>query len=51
MQYEILVDSNYSVLQAAVKRYLDNGWELQGGVSCSISENEDFFAQAVIKKS
>jgi len=57
MKYVVFSDESSLSLAERVNRVLneEEGWELQGGVSCSLSESDDFrytlFAQALIKKS
>ena len=54
MEYTILTSRNKIELSIKVIQFLVDGWELQGGVSCSLSETNDFkyliYAQAVIRK-
>ena len=51
MQYKILVNSDRRTLEDVIESYLKEGWELQGGVSMAVmNNNNDGYAQAVIKK-
>jgi Domain of unknown function (DUF1737) len=61
MNYKILLEETAADLEAAVNEYLQEGWELQGGVSMVVYEKKsggDYsplikafrFAQAVVKK-
>lgn len=55
IQYKILAYKNdYVRLQDEVSKYLNDGWQLSGGVSTSMTvsqyESITIFAQAIIKK-
>lgn len=54
MKYIILANKSSIALTEAVMALLETGWNLQGGVSCSISESDEYcyelFAQALIKE-
>jgi hypothetical protein len=41
MQYKVVREFESEDLEAKVQDYLNKGWQLQGGVSCSISETEE----------
>lgn len=53
MNYKILASRLKGDLEEEVVDYLNDGWVLQGGVSCSMSESDDYryiiFCQAIIK--
>ncbi len=50
MVYKILKRPNIDQLIIEVNEYLNNGWDLQGGVSFSIDEKHDEkYIQAIIK--
>lgn len=53
MEYLILLNDDYKELYKAVQEHLDDGWKLQGGVSCGISESDEYryliFVQAVVR--
>jgi hypothetical protein len=53
MEYKIITSNQWEELQKAVQERLDNGWNLQGGVAASLSENDEYcyplFAQAVVR--
>jgi hypothetical protein len=52
MKYQILFDDDNNQLAKRVEAWLDAGWELQGGVSVTLSESDDYryimFAQAIV---
>ena len=55
MEYKVVVCSSFWKLEEAVNKFLKEGWELQGGVSCTFvpidSETHEFrYCQAMIKK-
>lgn len=54
MKYIILESESSIALARAVVKKLEDGWELQGGVSCSVSESDEYrypiFAQAMMKE-
>lgn len=50
MKYFIVTAYAADMLEDAVNEYINNGWVPQGGVSCSLSENQDAYAQAMVKK-
>lgn len=51
VEYKI-VGGGWEKVEKEVKELLEQGWELQGGISVSTHpEYEDQFAQAMIKKS
>ncbi|MDT8383025.1 MAG: DUF1737 domain-containing protein [Gammaproteobacteria bacterium] len=53
MEYFIVTADDAELLEYAVNERIKNGWVPQGGVSCSLSENqhvETLYAQAVVKK-
>lgn len=51
--YVILSSHDSSLLQNDVIKMTANGWILHGGVSCALSESDDYryllFAQAMVK--
>lgn len=51
--YIVLQEEDNMSLGETVMRYIRKGWTLQGGVSLSVSESDDFcytyFSQAMIK--
>lgn len=51
MEYKILTSEiHYSGLMKEVNEHIKNGWNLQGGVSVTVTQgNCKFFAQAVYK--
>ena len=55
MEYKVIVCSSFWKLEEAVNKFLKEGWELQGGASCTFvptdSERHEFrYCQAIIKK-
>lgn len=55
MDYTVIFDTDLHNLTKRVLGLLSVGWELQGSISISISESDEYkytyFAQALIKKS
>ena len=53
MKYKILEYDDSEYLQKAVNISLKDGWKLQGGVSVTVSESDDYryviYAQAIVK--
>lgn len=51
--YQVVTDDDEEKLVQKVNALLDDGWELQGGISCALSEGDDFrytiFAQAMTR--
>jgi len=47
MEYKILTANSYQVLEVIVNRYIRNGWQLAGGVSCSVNANALWYLQAM----
>ena len=41
MKYKVIKSHSCEMLEKEVNESLDEGWALQGGVSCSVSESED----------
>jgi len=54
MNYYVVNEYLIENLINEVNKLLDQGWELQGGISCSLSESDDYhyteYCQALIKK-
>lgn len=54
IDYKIVASHDKEHLAQKVNELLDDGWELHGGVSCSLSESNEFkyvmFAQAVTRR-
>ena len=49
MQYEILADPSWRILQELVDIKLKGGWKLQGGIAMAMNEHGVFiYAQAII---
>lgn len=52
MQYEILREESWKDLQEVVNIKLKGGWKLQGGVSVTLSESDEYryaiYAQAIV---
>jgi hypothetical protein len=55
MEYAIVGSADAHEVAENVQKLIEKGWEPLGGVSCGLSENEDYryvmFAQAMIKRS
>ncbi len=53
MKYHVVTTTNADDLTIMVQAKLDEGWDLHGGVSVSVSESDDcrtvIFAQAMIQ--
>lgn len=53
IEYTVVSEHDEDELTKTVNELLDDGWELQGGVSCSLSETDDMrytvFAQAMTR--
>ena len=54
MEYKIVNANCTEYLEEKVNELIKDGWQLQGGVSISLSESDDYMyfdcAQAMIKK-
>lgn len=54
MDYKVLDSGDVDSLSVLVNKALRDGWELQGGVSVSLTETHNYsyviFAQAIVKK-
>ena len=50
MDYRIVVEETYPELETEVKKLLEKGWRLQGGVSHFMRGNEYWFCQALVKE-
>jgi len=52
MYYTVVMDDSFENFLRGVSDLLDGGWELQGGVSVSVTETDDFkylhYAQALV---
>ena len=52
--YIVLEANNSPTLADKVKQFWEKGWELQGGISVSLSESDDYqytiYAQAMVKR-
>jgi hypothetical protein len=53
-RYEVVQDPDPAKLATIVEEMMKQGWEPLGGVSCALSESDEFryklFAQAMIKR-
>lgn len=53
MKYQILFEYDWDLLANKVNEVLSEGWQLQGGVSISVSETDErkyLFAQAIVRQ-
>ena len=52
MQYKIVYQCDEEMLEVIVNSLLEEGWQLQGGVSIAVTHlnNNPYFAQALIKE-
>ena len=52
MEYLVISVNDIETLETEVNILLDKGWKLQGGVSCALSESDDYryerYAQALV---
>lgn len=54
MEYTIVADERWENVVARVMELLAEEWQLQGGISCALSESDEYqytlFAQAMVRK-
>lgn len=50
MDYMIIHSDNSCKVESMVLNFIQNGWELYGGVSVAMFEGKCIYAQAIIKK-
>lgn len=54
MEYRILTSESYIDLETTINAKISDGWILQGGISVTLSESDEFryviYAQAVTKE-
>lgn len=50
MKYEVVTGYDFREFTANIQRKLDEGWQLQGGVSMAVNghSNERYYAQALV---
>lgn len=51
MKYDVVKDWDYNRFVWQVQERLNEGWQLQGGVSMAVNaqNNTNYFAQAIVK--
>lgn len=50
MIYELLRENSKKKLERAANKYLEMGWELQGGVTITFHGSMRYYAQAMARK-
>lgn len=51
MEYDIVSSDSDATLVAAIHQMFENGWQLAGGVTVSVTHGKRMFHQALVRKS
>jgi len=50
VDYKIVACNSAFEQSTGVKKLIDSGWELYGGISVAVSDSGPFYAQAMVRK-